>query len=151
MSWEEGPLARRTSKPSKPVVQVSEAELQRKHQRWIMGIQAIQVLGKTALICLCAWASVYSAFYLPIAVSHGESTVIEVSQNFVSSLQWNVTIAWGATAAASVWALGERRARIKERTTKDARIRELEQKIDPSVSSSGMTPAGKVSSKKGNP
>lgn len=126
----------------------SEEELQRQHERFMQIWKSVASVTKTALICCGAVGFSYVTFYLPILESHGETTVIEQSVNFLANINTHVIVAWGTTAAATFYGLNERRLRHKERAERDKRLREYEKTKDPNVTSSGLNSSGTEANEK---
>jgi hypothetical protein len=123
---------------------VSEEELQRRHIRFLAVVDAAKK-GLTALIYGASAVGVaYVTFYLPIQVSHGETTTITVMQNWLASVDASVYVAWGVNAALAAGWWAQRRKALREREEKDARIAALERRLDPNRTSSGLTPSGQV-------
>ena len=136
------PMNKRKQKEKEPVI--SEEELQRKHARWMAANSTIRAILTTAIICLFGWLSIHSAFYLPIQAAHGEITTISLAQNFLANIHADVYVAWGTAAGGVIFGEVQRRKRNRERVDKDARITELEKKLDPNRTSSLMTPGGET-------
>lgn len=129
-------------KDARPVP--SEAELERKHLRFLAVVQALKTVLVVALIGCFAWLIVHSMFYLPIQAAHGEATTINVVQTWLANVNASVYIAWGAATAGAAYGISERRKRNRERSEKDARLAKLERQIDPHRLSSGLTPGGET-------
>lgn len=121
---------------------VSETELLRQHERFLVIWRGIFTTVKTACLGGTLVAFAYVTFYLPIVVSHGETTAVTMTIKFFSEIKASVLLAWGSTAAATTWAVWERRLRQSERSKASERNRILEVKIDPRVTSSGLNSAG---------
>ncbi len=126
----------------KDVLVPSEEDKRRKHQFRMGCLGAFKTIGMTTIIALCVVWFGYVTVYLPIQVAHGETTSISVAQNWLASVNASVYLAWGTTAAAGVGWFRTHRKMIRERGQKDARIAELERRIDPGRTSSGLTPEG---------
>jgi hypothetical protein len=139
-------MAAKSSKKSE-AQPLSEEELARRHVRIMAIIDGIKSILLAAVIGCWVWATAYCTFYLPVQASHGENTAVSVTQNLVSSMGLNVSLAWGAAAAGVVWGYTERKKRVRERGERDTRIKELEKQKDPDRTSSGLTPGGKPESK----
>lgn len=84
----------------------------------------------------------YVGLYLPIKVSVGETTNIHYLLNFISKINANILVSWGATVGTTAWAWGERKKRLQERKERDDRIIVLEKQIDPNRTSSNLTTSG---------
>jgi hypothetical protein len=123
---------------------VSEEELKRRHERWLTGAAIVKSLGNTLIIGICAVAVSLFTFYLPVLASHGETTVISLTQKWLADVNMSLWVSWAATAAAGTAAYRYRNKLVKERRTKDARISELEKAIDPKRTSSGLLPDGRM-------
>ena len=103
--------------------------------------------SSTSIIKTLLWSAAgvlfaYVTFYLPVRDTRGDTTTIKQSLEFLANIHAQVLIAWGTTAAATIYGLNERRLRHSERQERDARIRKLEKQIDPNVTSSGLTASG---------
>ncbi len=120
----------------------SEEELDRRHIRWMFIIDSCRKVVLTAFIGFWAWAVVYAGFYLPVKESAGQQTIITVAQNWVVDANIHVYLAWGAAAGGVAYGWNERRKRLRERKAKDERIIQLERKLDPNRTSSGLTTEG---------
>lgn len=122
----------------------SEQELARRHERWMLGLRSIQgvPLATVGGFWLCVFG--YVAIYLPVKASHGEETAVSLAVRFLADIKVDVAFAWGAAAVTGFGWYRERKKRIAERSEKDARLRELERRLDPAVSSSGLTARGDV-------
>lgn len=123
-------------------VKVSESELQRRHERFMMRWKTFTTLGKFLICATAAVLFAYYTFYMPIKESHGEATFISSTFNFLTDIKANVAIAWTVAAAGTLYGANERRLRHKERAERDDRTRRLEQRIDPNVTSSGLDASG---------
>ena len=127
---------------------VTEEEQKRYHQRFLAIVGGIRLLFQTAIIGVFAWLCVHSMFYLPIQAAHGETTSITVAQNWLANVNASVYLAWGASALGGAYGWRERKKRLEERKEKDDRISQLEHALDPTRSSSGLTPGGDISKNK---
>jgi hypothetical protein len=76
----------------------------------------------------------------------GESTRVDVALSLVLSAvaKLEVVILLSLTGVACAWAVVERTLRHRKVERLQGRIRELETRIDPNRSSSGLTPAGRT-------
>lgn len=129
----------RTDGQSPPV---SETELERRHARAIMALGVCGSLVKIGIIGVTVVGSCYCIFALPVMYSQGQVTAISHVVNILVNSKMDVLISWGATAAASVWAVKERRQRMKDRDAKDRRIKDLESAFDPQRESSNLDVTG---------
>ena len=123
---------------------VSEEERSRQHSRFLFVWGNIFRLFRYAIIGVAAWAIVYTGVYLPIKESAGKETIVNVVQKWIFDAQLNVYVAWGLAGAAALYARSERRKRLRERRDRDNRIAELEKRIDPGRTSSGLTVEGEA-------
>ncbi|HQU43221.1 MAG TPA: hypothetical protein PK867_10435 [Pirellulales bacterium] len=121
----------------------SEAELERRDVRFHAGLRVAERLAHTFLVCACITTCVYLGLYLPVKEAHGEVTTIRVIHNFLADVKANVVIGWTVGAAGGIYGWRMRKKLHQERGTKDARIRELEKRLDPHVTSSDLTPEGR--------
>jgi len=121
---------------------VSEAEADRAHERFIMRWGTFRDLGGKLIWAAAIVGTAFVVFYLPVSASRGQATAISVTQEVAANVDLHVWIAWGAAATAAVAWKRERSRRLTERNEKDTRIRELEKKIDPNVTSSGLNLEG---------
>lgn len=135
------PRHRADPPPQRP--KPSEKELERQHLRFMSVVETVKTGIRWTLGGLTVVGTAYSAFYLPVQASAGMQTVITNAQSIIGNLNASVWVSWAVTAGTAVAVEGMRRKMLKERKEKDARIRELEQKIDPKVSSSRVDVAGK--------
>jgi hypothetical protein len=101
-------------------------------------------LGSVFLIGCTIVGFGYVSLYLPIQVSHGETTTINVAQNWLANLNASVYFAWGTTLVSSACTYRMYRKMIGERAKKDAEISKLQLAIDPKRTSSGLTPEGRA-------
>lgn len=122
--------------------QISEEELRRRHDRFVLVFERLSSLVTKALYGATVVAFAYVTFYLPLTVAPGETTVVKNLTHFVSNIRANIAVAWTVACGATLWAYRERKLRLDERKTKDERIRSLERVIDPGVTSSRMDVAG---------
>lgn len=122
--------------------EVSEDELKRRHDRKMAMILGGITLFKYTVIALGSVGVVYVGVYLPVEASAGKTTIITVAEKFITDFNVHVVLGWGAAGAATLWGVRERRARHKEREEKDARITDLETKIDPGRTSSNINQQG---------
>lgn len=60
----------------------------------------------------------------------------------LANVDVSIVFSWLATASTSVWAVKERRLRVRKVEQMQARIRQLEEHIDPNRTSSGLTVQG---------
>jgi hypothetical protein len=72
----------------------------------------------------------------------GKSTAVTVGLSFLWDLR--LVFAFSIAGATTLWAIGERFLRHRKVESMQGRIRELELKIDPKRSTSGLTPKGKT-------
>jgi len=120
----------------------SEEDKRRKHQFAMACLGVVKVLGLATIIGLCVVWFGYVIIYLPIQAAHGETTTISVAQNWLANVYASVYFAWGTTAAVGIGWRRTYNKMIRERKQKDARIAELERRLDPGRTSSGLTPEG---------
>lgn len=92
-------------------------------------IDRLVICATVVLVCFVALA-------LPVKYAAGKETLIWV--NVISKLGINAYISWGTTAAFGGLWYRERRLRKKTLRTDHARVRQLEQLIDPNRTSSGF-------------
>lgn len=134
----------RQKKKETPAAPVSESELQRRHERWLAGCGAIKTVIIAVVIAAFCWGSVHSMFFLPIQAAHGEATTINVVQTWAANVNASVWVSWGVTVAAAGYGVSERRKRNRERAEKDSRIANLERRLDPNRTTSGLDPGGEA-------
>ena len=72
----------------------------------------------------------------------GQETAVSLAISLLADLKFVVTITLAGAAAA--WAVVERMLRYRKTEYLQNRIRDLEMELDPSRSSSGLTPKGKT-------
>lgn len=137
-------LAGQMSKPpKKPTAKrPSEDELRRQHERFILRWNIGASIAKYLIVGFSAVAFAYVTFYLPVQASSGEETTITHGIKFLADINAHVYLAWGAAAATTYWGWNERKQKLSERAQKDQRIRELEKKLDPRVTSSNLDVTG---------
>ncbi len=121
---------------------LSEEELKRKDVRLFALLHFADKMWRNFCICVTIIATTYIAVYLPIKVSHGETTTITYVLQWLAGVKIDVVVAWGAAATVGVLAYRERKKRLRERKERDERIEELEVAIDPDRTSSGLTVDG---------
>lgn len=121
---------------------ISEAELERKHTRFFAWISLAENLGGKLIIGATVVAGIFCGLYLPVKISHGETTAISFFVTWFTDFKVNIALAWGAACGVGWLAYAERKKRLKERKERDERIEELEHKIDPNRTSSGLTVDG---------
>lgn len=113
-------------------------------RRW----QVIQNLGNAFLRSVC-WIGPFFFLWLAVRELAGRSTFADIGFKALADLKINQALAhllpWGATTAATGWAVAERRARKKhiKRETKEVSI--LQSRIDPERRSSSLTVQGDTS------
>ena len=109
---------------------------------WMHGINAL----RNVLIAAIAGASlvgvVYTGIYLPVRDAPGNETILTITQKWAFEANLHVYLAWGAAAGGVGYGISERRKRLRERKERDTRIIELEKRIDPHRTSSGLTTEG---------
>ena len=105
-------------------------------------VDAIRNVSKTFIIGFWAWAVVYAGVYLPVRDAPGGVTVLEVTQKWIFDANLHVYLAWGAATVGALYGANERRKRLRERSERDKRIKELEEHIDPHRTSSGLSVEG---------
>lgn len=113
-----------------------------KHALSMRRMDLVERLGKYTVVMLGIVGFAYCGIYLPVEASAGQTTTISYVVNFLSKVKADVVISWVATAGTSMWAMKERGKRISEREAKDKRIKKLEEQVDPSRSSSNLSPSG---------
>jgi hypothetical protein len=86
--------------------------------------------------------ALYVAVALPIQASAGKVTAITYVLEWIQDWQFGTKLALTGTAGSVVWAIVERKLRLRERKTKDSRIAELELRLDPNRTSSGLNVSG---------
>lgn len=112
-------------------------------QRWMRTFDLVERLGGKVALAATVCFVVYYGIYMPIAASSGKQTTITYVLSWLVDLRLNFVLpaAWAITATGGWW--WERRTRIKERIKKDARLKALEEKVDPDRSSSEMSADGR--------
>jgi hypothetical protein len=99
-------------------------------------------LGKYGILAGCLVGCFYVGIALPVKYSAGQTTTISYLLSWAQAIKLDVFLAWTTTAGMTIWAVRERMKRIKERREKDERIAKLEKQLDPTRTSSGLTPEG---------
>lgn len=98
-------------------------------------------LGRTAVRSGAVVGAVYVAREMVVALS-GEQTLVAIELALLGDIKFVASITLAGAAAA--WAVVERVLRHRKVEYMQGRIRELEQKLDPKRSTSGLTPKGKT-------
>jgi uncharacterized membrane protein len=80
--------------------------------------------------------------YLSISTLSGHSTFADIGINFLASVHISVAIAWGASVGGVLYGVNQRKLRKDTVEHFHGRIKELETMIDPSRSTSNLTPRG---------
>ena len=109
-------------------------------RKFFFGVQSIGTLNN--LIRYGAWVLIARYGYLSIEALAGETTSLNflhvVTFEFLSrTLPW-----WILTIAFGYWAFRQTRLRKQKTEQLTARIKELETRIDPNRTSSGLLPSG---------
>lgn len=120
----------------------TEEESKRSHALALRQIEAAEKVLIYLILTVGAVFSLYVAVYLPIVASAGQTTTISYVVDFLTKIRADVVVSWVATAGTTWWGYSERCKRIRERESKDERIKKLEEKLDPTRTSSNLTPAG---------
>ena len=120
----------------------SEEEHLRYHARSMYAIDAIRKVSMTCIIGFWAWAVIYAGVYLPVRDAPGGQTILTVTQKWIFDANLHVYLAWGAAAGGAGYGWSERRKRLRERGEKDKRIVELEKRLDPNRTTSGLSIEG---------
>lgn len=96
---------------------------------------------RTAVRGVCLVAVVWLAGNIvgPLA---GENTALSLGVSFLGDLK--VSLAFTLAASAAAWAVVERVLRQRKTQYLQDRVRELEARLDPHRSTSGLTPKGKT-------
>lgn len=131
-----------TKDKSKRKIEVSEAELDRRHHRSLARYEAGTKIATVLCVCGCIVGVAYFGVYLQVKASRGEETTVTVIVNWLSEFKMNVALAWGVGGFGALYGTAMHRKMIRERAAKDARIRKLEERLDAGVSSSKLDPAG---------
>lgn len=122
------------------------ASLEERQQRFdfIMFVwdRTCTMVTNLAITATVAW-SIYAVCYLPLTVAPGETTAVSGVFSFAGDIGVRTLLPWGLAGISIYWGYREKTLRMDERKTKDERIRELELRIDPSVSSSGTDLSGR--------
>jgi len=105
-------------------------------------IDDFRKISPTFIIGFTAWAVVYAGVYVPGRDAAGGQTILTVTQKWVVDANLHVYLAWGAAAGGAAYGWSERRKRLRERGERDKRITELEKRIDPNRTSSGLSTEG---------
>jgi hypothetical protein len=90
-------------------------------------------------ICVVAYF-----LYKSIEAAAGTTTLADLSLKFLSNVKINIAVSWSVGITGVGYGVWQRRVR---RTTVErlaARVKELEEKIDPRRSSSSLTPRGET-------
>jgi hypothetical protein len=127
---------------------VSEEELARYHARFVLVASGAITAVKWIILTAGVVAGLYVTFYLPVEASQGKVTTISVTQQWLVDAKIHIWIAWGAALTGVGYGYNERRLRHRERAEKDARIKRLEEAIDPNRTSSNIDQRGKPQSGK---
>lgn len=80
--------------------------------------------------------------YLAIAALAGQQTAAEIGINFLGEVRVSEALAWLFGAGGVAYGMGQRKVRRDTIERSADRIRSLEQRLDPSRSSSRLTPRG---------
>ena len=94
---------------------------------------AIRVVGVVAV-----------AYIFRDSIAHlaGQTTKVGLELSFISDIKFVVSVS--VAGLASCWAIAERKLRHRKVAKLQGRIIEMEKRIDPGRSTSGLTPAGKT-------
>ena len=109
----------------------ADLDLYRTQQRYQTLRTAIKAIGWVTGIWMMGYV------IQPLA---GQDTVVSLAISLLADLKFAVTIA--LAGAVAVWAIVERMLRYRKTEYLQNRIRKLERELDPSRSSSGLTPIG---------
>jgi hypothetical protein len=94
--------------------------------------------------CFAAWC-----LYLSIDSVAGKTTAFQAALSVGLSLLWDIrlVLAFSIAGAATLWATAERWLRHRKVEFMQGRIRDLELRIDPKRSTSGLTTKGRTNPK----
>ena len=81
-------------------------------------------------------------FWLCVREVAGHETVVNVVVNYFA--KGGNLIPWGLAGGASIWAYGERKLRQIKTTRMSQHLEELEKRLDPNRTSSGLTSSGQT-------
>jgi hypothetical protein len=113
--------------------QLSEEELERRQARFLLVVTQSFGLARLLVVCLALVLFAYYGFYLPVAVSHGETTSITMAWRWIGDVKF--AFGWAATTGTTAWAMIERKRRKKGEIQASKRITLLEETLQKQRSS----------------
>ena len=120
----------------------SEAELARRHQRFMAIAFAVVSLFKYSCILAGVVSIVFFGVYLPIKEAVGKTTVVSYGVDFLAQFRAELVISVSIIGGLYWWGRSWRKKCLDERSEKDSRNKAMEKKIDPDRSSSRLTTDG---------
>ena len=91
---------------------------------------------------VAGWVFAAYIFRDSILLLAGQTTRLAIELSILGDLKFAVSISLAGVAA--VWAVAERKLRHRKVANMQGRITDLEKRLDPMRSTSGLTPAGKT-------
>ncbi len=138
-------MAKKASRPDgSETDKLTEEDKKRAHEiriricEGVIFLLGILAVGGIAFLIACA------VFYWPVAAAVGKDTTVNVTQNLIANFKIDVLLGWAVGLGGMTWGYLERKSKMRDRKTKDERIIELEKRLDPSRTSSGLTPNGNI-------
>jgi hypothetical protein len=120
----------------------TQADRDHAYRMAILRWSQITRIAVTLAVCGAIVGALYVGVALPVQASAGQTTTVSYVLEWVQDWQVGTKLAWTGVAGSVVWAILERRMRMKERRAKDSRIVELEKRLDPNRTSSGLNVSG---------
>ena len=94
------------------------------------------------LIKAAMWVLIVRYGYYAVVALAGKQTLADVGFKVLANITFSRTVNWTATGGTAIWAVSERRLRKKIIRQKARRIKELEEYVDKSRSSSALMSDG---------
>lgn len=99
------------------------------------------------IIKSCFWLSMAYIAYLGLDVIAGKTTVANIIIGYFNSKESDFGAPWVLTLVAFIWAYLERKEKLRKTQELHKRIMELEKRVDPNRTSSGLLPTGETNPK----
>ena len=90
------------------------------------------------------WLGLAYIGYLAIDSLAGKTTIANILLGYFTSKESDFGLPWILAVVFAIWAILERRLRKRKTESMQSHIRELEQRLDPSRTSSGLLPTGET-------
>jgi len=90
------------------------------------------------------WVSLAYIGYLAIDSLAGKTTIANIVLKYLTAEESDYGIPWILTCAFAIWAILENKLRKRKTESFQGRIKELEERLDPNRTTSGLLPSGET-------